>query len=187
MELNDMIKTALRESVHEAMTTLFSMTPQITEMELDLSREYTLICSLGMVGRVEGNILITFTGEHACCIVAKMLDMEIRGFTPDVSDGVCEFLNMIGGGMKTRLAVLNHDFDINIPLVVEGNSLNFFQRKDMSVIHTGFTCKDFGFETIVIFKLHEEGTQPKKQALPKSNVDTAGMLNRLIKDDSPNA
>lgn len=177
-ELEQLIKSALCESVKETMTTMFSLTPEVVE---DKHSGFHLICSIGFVGAVEGSLMITLSNAGACFFVSKMLGDEIKEVTPDVCDGVGEIVNMLAGGIKTRLSTTKYHFDINIPTVIAGEELNLMAGEGISQVRVGFKCDKIFFDTFAVFKLHGEvANQSPKAALPKSSVLAQNALQDLI-------
>lgn len=180
-EIKQNIESALFQSVSETISTVFSLTPEVAEGK---QNDYDVICSIGFVGCLEGHILMTFSVAGACFFVSKMLDDEITAPNSDVVDGLGEILNMVAGGIKTRMASTGCSFDISVPTVIQGEGMKLRSGDDVSIVQTGFICEKFFFNTIIAYKIHtDDVVDPPKDALPKSNIDAQNVLEKLVSEN----
>ena len=70
---------------------------------------------LGFSGGRRGSLLVTFPQTISLKAVGGMLGMEFTEIDTDVTDGVGELVNMIAGGIKTKLQAKGMDFQLSIP------------------------------------------------------------------------
>ena len=77
---------------------------------------------LGFSGGRRGSLLVTFPQTISLKAVGGMLGMEFTEIDSDVTDGVGELVNMIAGGIKTKLQAKGTDFQLSIPNTIVGPS-----------------------------------------------------------------
>lgn len=186
MELVEIMRNALRDSIKETMATIFASEPKFIEGEPAEMHNYDLTCSIGFAGGLEGSVIALFKKQDAALIVAKMLGMDVNDVAGDVVDGIGEVLNMISGGIKNRLDAENYSFDINIPTVVNGHELNVLVGAGVTMLKVMVNIENFGFGMILSYKAHEAGKEPSKFAARKASIKSDDLLKNLIaKDKQP--
>ena len=180
MDLSEQLSTTLIQSVNEAFSTTFSLSPKEHSVTVDLNKG--IICSIGMTGSLEGTIALSLSVSDACRLVAKMLGMETLEMSNDVIDGVGEIINMIAGGIKLKLSNTEYHFEIGIPSAVQGQGLKISSIEDSKTLSKGFSCEDIVFCLLVIYKIHKPGEEHKSFAQRKSEHNASAMLDSLLKN-----
>jgi len=77
---------------------------------------------IGFSGRRRGSVIMSMTNEIAQQAVGGMLGVDFEEINSDVCDGVGELVNVIAGSAKTKLQVMDIDFDLSIPNTVVGQN-----------------------------------------------------------------
>lgn len=185
-QFNEVMKTAAMESIVEAISTMFSANPKIAEKAILCSGECEVISTIGFAGRLEGNVDLLLTQKDAMKIVSLMLGMELTEMSRDVYDGVGELLNVIAGGVKTRLDKAGYHFDITIPTAVNGEKLQIISSSEVKTFKFEVPGPDFCCGIILVYKLHEESKTPSKflarKAPAKSSED---LLKDILNQNNP--
>lgn len=183
MELEQQLENFLSESVSEAFQTMLSLEMQTDKGVLE-DGKFELICSIGFKGTLEGTISLALTQTSGANIVAKMLSMEPEELAlGDISDGIQEMVNIIAGGVKTRLTGTEHSFDISIPSVVQGSNVQLLGTKDMSRVENTFSNSHCSFGTVIVFKISDEVMLNKGKASSSfSKEDHFAQLQQMIDD-----
>lgn len=159
MELKDQITQFLEESIQNAFSTMSLGDPQCGEAVTSPIQVDGLICSIGFAGQLEGSVSICLSNESACKIVSKMLGMDINEVSNDVTDGICEILNIIVGGVKTKSAQIGYNFEVSVPTAVSGHDLQVAKSEDKTEVDMAFACDDYEFKIVSIFKSVAEKVQ----------------------------
>ena len=179
MELQEMVLSALNESVEEAVTTTFAAEHKIVDAHIDEVSNTSVICSIGFGGTLDGSVSICLSDAGACRLVSKMIGMEIEEMCPDVLDGSGEALNIIVGGLKRRLAEQGYNFEIGVPTVIQGKEMHVSRPGELKVIRKCLVFEQFEFGITVFFKEHEGGEEQTPVA-EKSQTNAGDMLSNLI-------
>jgi CheY-specific phosphatase CheX len=80
---------------------------------------------IGIVGRVNGSILVNMSEAIALHVTSGMLMSDFPSINTEVLDGVAELTNVIGGRLKSTLATCGYPLDnITLPSVIVGQ--NYF-------------------------------------------------------------
>ncbi|MHA1656553.1 MAG: chemotaxis protein CheX [Candidatus Heimdallarchaeota archaeon] len=184
MELQNILEKALLDSVNEAFTATLSLSPQLTEEERLADIDEGLICFIGFTGYIEGSFTMSLSKQSACKIVSTMLGMEIEEVTCDVTDGIGEAINLIAGGVKTKIVETVKNFEIGIPTTVSGDHLKVPKKSDSTTrIIRNFVCDDIKFAVSIDYKIHEEEVVEKKKE-EKLSIDALSKLSELIEKES---
>jgi chemotaxis protein CheX len=76
---------------------------------------------IGLSGKAEGTVVITFYWVFARKLISKMMSVEEDHINAEViHDGVGELINMISGATKKEFAGKPYHFDLSLPTVVMG-------------------------------------------------------------------
>lgn len=75
---------------------------------------------IGITGKKNGTISVTFTKPCAIAIVKGMLGGDIQDIAQDVRDAVGELTNMISGQARRGLSEMGHVYQAATPSVVMG-------------------------------------------------------------------
>ncbi len=98
---------------------------------------------IGIVGRVNGSILVNMSEPAALAVTNGMLMSDYSSLTSEVLDGVAEVTNVIGGRLKSSLATSGYPLDnITLPSVIVGHNYYVTQSRGMLVYHVTFTLED---------------------------------------------
>ncbi len=82
-----------------------------------------LLIMLGVVGQVEGQVVLSFDTTTALSVVSKMCMMEMTEMNDLALSALCELGNMILGNSATVLATSDVLIDITSPSLVQGNAI----------------------------------------------------------------
>jgi len=95
---------------------------------------------------VSGSMIVSFSRKCILKIVANMLMEEPKSAIDDeVIDAVGELTNMICGGAKAQLAKTEYRFDLAIPSMVVGKSVDLDCYTDAPTIVIPFSTKNGPF------------------------------------------
>jgi CheY-specific phosphatase CheX len=98
---------------------------------------------IGIVGRVNGSILVNMSEPVAMLVTSGILMTDIKTMTNDVLDGVAEVTNVIGGRLKSSLATVGYPLDnITLPSVIVGQNYTVTQSKGTIVYNISFVLED---------------------------------------------
>jgi chemotaxis protein CheX len=98
---------------------------------------------IGIVGRVNGSILVNMSEPVAILVTGGILTTVIKTMTNEVLDGVAEVTNVIGGRLKSTLATVGYPLDnITLPSVIVGQNYSVTQSKGTVVYNVSFVLED---------------------------------------------
>jgi CheY-specific phosphatase CheX len=98
---------------------------------------------IGIVGRVNGSILVNMSEPLALLVTNGILMTEFKTVTSDVLDGVAEVTNVIGGRMKSTLSNVGYPLDnITLPSVIIGQNYFVSQSRGMMVYNVAMVVDD---------------------------------------------
>lgn len=92
---------------------------------------------MGLSGRAEGTLVITFYWDLAKTIIAKMMGAREETIDAElIHDGVSEIINMISGTTKKEFVGKPYHFEISLPSVVvgPGHQIGYFQNTSVAVL-----------------------------------------------------
>jgi len=121
-----MIKSSLWESTSEAFETMIMLPIEETgapENELDTSE--SLIGSITFTGNLQGAVNV-YCHQDVGVKIAKSMLMAGENETLDESeilDAIGEIVNLVIGGLKSRIQDSVDDLDISIPTVLKGKNI----------------------------------------------------------------
>ena len=76
---------------------------------------------IGLSGRTEGTVVITFRWDLAKKVVSKVMRVKETEINAEaIHDGVGEIINMISGAAKKTLCKLSCNFQLSIPTIIVG-------------------------------------------------------------------
>ncbi|HAJ57514.1 MAG TPA: hypothetical protein DCL35_07085 [Candidatus Omnitrophica bacterium] len=159
MSLKEQVTLAVKESITEALTTIVSVMPVIKDSEnmLELKDDGNVAVSLGIAGKLEGTIFILFSQESAAKIISKILGCDPKELTSDSLEGVGEVLNIIAGGIKTRLEPAGYDFVLSIPSFVRtSDGLSIGSMAKMESLRLFVSCADCSFEFLMFYQVKSD-------------------------------
>lgn len=100
----------------------------------DRYTEDHLLIMLGVVGQVEGQVILSFDNATALGVASKMCMMEMTEMNEIAQSALCELGNMILGNAATVLSTSNILVDITAPSVVQGNvSIKVLQAENVCI------------------------------------------------------
>lgn len=76
--------------------------------------------TIGLAGKTNGVVAVTFEKEVACKITSSMLGEEHTEMNETVQDTIGEIANMVAGGAKSIMAGKGMSFKIAVPSVIVG-------------------------------------------------------------------
>ncbi|WP_347274929.1 chemotaxis protein CheW [Candidatus Kuenenia sp.] len=129
IDLNAVAKN-ISVDIREATTSLFE-----TMIMMDMKfKEYALVdetkiksdvvCMISFTGKYHGIVSLFCSKELALQVASNMLMEEQTTLSTEVKDAVGEVLNMIAGGVKTKIAEKYGEMYLSIPLVIVGEDIS---------------------------------------------------------------
>jgi len=136
------------KSVQNVFETMLQMPVQTGQPTLKTSPApgYDVSGIIGMVGDVEGAVVLSFPTATAERVVSIFTGMSIDVKHEDFADAVGELVNMISGGAKAQFT--GKSVSISCPSVIIGGDHTVFGRKDLVCISIPCTsdCGEFAVE-----------------------------------------
>ena len=78
---------------------------------------------IGLAGRVNGSILVNMSEAVALQVTSGILMTDFKQITNEVLDGIGEITNVIGGRLKSALAMSGYPLDnVTLPSVIVGQN-----------------------------------------------------------------
>ncbi|MBL0062167.1 MAG: chemotaxis protein CheX [bacterium] len=109
--------------------------------------------TIGLSGKAEGFVSVTFSKDLATNIVCKMLSMTTEEVTEeDIRDGVGEFMNVVAGAAKAELVNTKHAFSLSIPQVFSGGPHTAAQPRGIPVFVIEFKADGERFDVLVCLR-----------------------------------
>jgi chemotaxis protein CheX len=162
------------------------MNPERSDVNTFPHDDTTIITSIGITGRITGNIAFCILEPSAQKIVEKMLEMELEPGSSDIIDGIGELVNMIAGGTKTLLNDTECKFEISIPNTIRGNQLRSAQSVKDTLVEQNYVYEDINFTVKFNYRLKEEaedGKDEQKAEKQQSAGNAMDKLSQLIDDN----
>lgn len=131
------------------------------------TRTAEVIASIGVVGFLSGSISLFMTKALAQKACAAMLMLEPGTVVPDseLVDAVGELINMVGGGIKTELFQKMPLFDISVPSVCIGDSVQRRLVGDDLCFLVPFTLEGMQFQVEFLMVTKQEGGTGVQQSV----------------------
>jgi len=134
----------------ETFETMCEMTParngKVT-VEAGVGATYDTIAVIGLSGKTRGMVMITAPMSIACRIVGAFVGEEVEMFSDDLTDGLGEIINIIGGAAIANLAELQMKLSLPTVLMGKGSMISGSKTAPCLVIPMGVEGTD------TIFKL----------------------------------
>lgn len=135
--------TALTVEVFSSMLSLGIDTQDILESNsIGYKKEVSGIIMI--LGDITGSFIFSLDSQTAVKAASAMVMEEFNEINEEVEDAVGEIINMIVGGLKTRISSENIDFELSVPTVVEGmnHKINHFPKEEYKHFTIPFTLQD---------------------------------------------
>jgi CheY-specific phosphatase CheX len=98
---------------------------------------------IGIAGRVNGSILVNMSEPVALLVTSGILMTEFKTINSEVLDGIAEVTNVIGGRLKSTLAMVGYPLDnITLPAVIVGQNYFVSQSKGMMTYNIALALED---------------------------------------------
>lgn len=120
----------LIESVREIFDENFGLTPEKSKVSFythDMTPE--VAASIGLIGDLEGNIILMTNKEGALKIASTMFQDNIEVLDELSLSSITELVNFIAGRMITKLYTLKYDNDITPPEILVNDVIHFDYSK----------------------------------------------------------
>ncbi len=89
---------------------------------------------IGLSGKAEGTVVITFCWVLARTIIAKMMQVDEEGVNVElIHDGVGELVNIISGATKKDFVGKPYHFELSLPTVVVGSGHQIGHPDDATI------------------------------------------------------
>ena len=90
-----------------------------------------IISVMDLKGDEKGNLLITFSKTLANKIIHAIMAVSPEDITDEIEkDGICEIMNMISGGVKSRLSYTDGVFMTELPKIITPENEQYFSCSD---------------------------------------------------------
>jgi chemotaxis protein CheX len=120
------ISVDIREATTSLFETMIMMDMKFKEYALvdETKIKSDVVCMISFTGRYHGIVSLFCTKELALQVASNMLMEEQTTLSTEVKDAVGEVLNMIAGGVKTKIAEKYGEMYLSIPLVIVGEDIS---------------------------------------------------------------
>lgn len=131
------------------------------------TRTAEVIASIGVTGFLSGSISMFLSKQLAQQAGAAMLMLEPGAVMPDADlvDAIGELINMVGGGIKTELFQKMPLFDISVPSVCIGDSVQRRSVSDDLCFLVPFTVGSLQFQVEFLMVTRKDGGTGVQQAV----------------------
>jgi len=180
MDLELLVKNSLKGAVVEAFS-MASLAPAETDNNCCYAILEGINSSIFLKGDIAGKANILASNASACQIVSKMLFSEIKSLNSEVIDGMGELINVITGGMKSRLYKEGYHFEISVPSTTCFSVLRENSLKGYNVTEQCFACEgtDITFMVRIAYSLKKKD-DASSASEEKPKMSAADLLNSLI-------
>jgi len=108
---------------------------------------------IGLFGKAEGTLVITFYWKLAQKIIAQMMNVQINNINAElIHDGVAEIINMISGSTKKDFVNTKYHFEISLPSVVVGSGHQIGHPGNSTIAVLIFDAEEGSFALQVCIK-----------------------------------
>jgi len=185
METRKQLEFSFEDSIIDVFTTNISENLQaIPTFDLPVDGDI-IASSIGLIGRVEGDVELWLSGQAALSITKKMLCAE--SVDPEiVMDMMGEITNMIAGGMKLNLDKVNFEINISLPSTMKGTHLQASAAENSSMIKRSYCCDDSFFRVLLTDKIDENQKKIFVQLEDESSQRAVDELTQLLDDSQSN-
>lgn len=140
--------TPFIESTQKVFSTMASM--NVTCNRVYFKNDYNILGDvsgvIGLSGKAEGMVVITFYWDLAQEIISRIMGVERHTISPElIHDGVGELINMISGAAKKYLTETPYYFQLSIPTVFVGWQHEIGHPEKASVAVLVFDCEERSF------------------------------------------
>ena len=114
---------------------------------------------IGLSGKAEGMVVITFYWDLAQEIISRIMGVERQTISPElINDGVGELINMISGAAKRYLTQTPYYFQLSIPTVFVGwqHEIGHPEKASVAVLVFDFEDKSFAVQVSLSAKEVED-------------------------------
>ena len=111
---------------------------------------------IGIAGKIQGNIVISFPESLVLEIVSAFLNEKKTYISKDVIDAVGEFINMIAGGSKRIFVEQGMKYNIGVPSVITGKNHTINRPSSVVCIGVNFYVGEERFVIEVALKNRED-------------------------------
>jgi chemotaxis protein CheX len=115
------------ESVQEIFSTMLGSEAKRGQVEITDAAENPgdLVALIGISGRATGTCALSLPATTALKMIGGLMSTEYAEVDDEVTDGIAEVVNMIGGGAKAKMNVDGaKPMDLSLPTVVSGDNYN---------------------------------------------------------------
>ncbi len=120
---------------------MLDVTPKRTGLKLksDKTPEHDVSAVIGLTGRMQGTILLSFSEKVALIALERMVGSTATEINEEVCDAVGELANMIAGSAKAELFEL--ELSLSIPNVVTGRGHVVHFPSNVTPMCISFDCE----------------------------------------------
>jgi chemotaxis protein CheX len=134
---NSKMMMLFRHSIEDIFTAMVGKSPEFIDVYLISSKFHRGEVSgfISLIGHNNGSVMITFRESLAKSLISTIMGSDIVNTDGDVmADGVGELVNMIAGGVKSRLSYSGLTFRVSFPEVIRGLEQPIAQVSNMPYI-----------------------------------------------------
>ena len=89
-------------------------------VEMGVGATYETISIIGLSGKIRGMVLLSMPAAVACAVVGNFIGEKVEMFSDDMTDGLGEIINIIGGAAIASLP--EFQMKLSLPTVLMGKS-----------------------------------------------------------------
>jgi len=145
-----------------------------------------VICSIGITGPFNGNLIIILPQSTACQLVSKLVGDTYTEVSDDVLDGCRELANMVAGVLMMGLSAQSCEVNIGLPTSFKGHAMHVRHNPIDKYVHQQYSSTIGDIEMIMVGR--ENASRIHEQSAGNSADAPKGAVNNLLdkmKDNPP--
>ena len=145
-KFNENLLNVFKQAVLSILSTMALLDATYVTAYISSNRFFpeSTISVMDLKGEDRGNLLITFSKTLTNKIIHAIMAIPPQDITDEIEkDGVCEIMNMVSGGVKSRLSYTDGVFMTELPKIITPDSPHYFPNSDSPYV-------------VIIFKVEGE-------------------------------
>lgn len=156
------ISEFVQQAVQEVFSTMLSMDLKPNDhregADMPPPQATGVVGSVGMAGRINGAVYMSYSDRLACHIVESMIgEAPASVDQPEVTDVIGELANMVAGGMKRRTSEKGYNGLLVPPIVMMGSGIKVDSNGAPIAVYRSFDFPNFDEPLHVRFYAKLEG------------------------------
>jgi len=179
------LSVLLEKSLTEVASTLGI---SVTRKDLISHEDFSdaVICSIGITGAFNGNLVIILSQSAACQLVSKMAGEAYTEVSDDVLDGCRELANMAAGVVMMGLSQQLCEVNIGLPTSLRGHTMHVRLNPIDKYVHQQYSTTIGDIELILVSRenesrIHEQSASNTTDA-PKDALNS--LLDKMKQNPS---